>query len=698
MRDLWQEMRELGPLGTAFRLGWELKVRTGIASRLGSAPLAVDPNRSRPQYPALDWTLRLRFPDPASVASAMSERVSTAATQKLLGEARQAVRGRIVAFGKWIGDYGEPIDWHLNPTNGRRWNPGVHWTRALDAEEEVGDVKLTWEIGRFPHAYAMARAAAYHPDAAEEMAAALFAQLRSFTAENPFGRGIHWSSGQEIAFRLMAWVFAFDVLLSRCEGSAAASAILGDALRAGATHIERHVDYARRAIYNNHVLAEAVALLMVGTLLPDSPPADGWRRRGWELLSEAADRQFLEDGAYIQESHNYHRVVLQDLLWAWLFARVSGAAPDPSWRTALGRSLDFLLAHQNPLDGRLPNYGANDGSLPSPLSTCDFSDFRPTLQAVSLAARGERIFEPGPWDEEAAWLLGPQALDAPLRPLHRRSVSFPVSGYHMFRGAAAETFAAFRCGSLRDRFSQIDMLQLDLWWRGQNVLVDGGSYLYNGPAVWHAHFLGTASHNTVVVDSRDQMLHRRRFKVLYWTRALLGRFEDSGHWAVAWGEHYGYRRHPGGCRHRRSVLFVKDDLWVVLDQVFGTGTHHARLHWLAGEFPFEPDEAGGRLDVSTPEGQFGVAIHDVAAHAIPVSVVAGQEDPPRGWLSRYYGQKVAVASMAAEVTGGCPLVLISVLGAGRPRLELSDGTYMARAGRSAVAFRINDGLFEDIST
>ena len=49
----------------------------------------------------------------------------------------------------------------------------------------------------------------------------------------------------------------------------------------------------------------------------------------------------------------------------------------------------------------------------------------------------------------------------------------------------------------------MDMLHLDVWWRGCNVLVDGGSYLYNGPGVWHNHFQSANSHNTVVVDSRD---------------------------------------------------------------------------------------------------------------------------------------------------------------------------------------------------
>jgi asparagine synthase (glutamine-hydrolysing) len=277
-------------------------------------------------------------------------------------------------------------------------------------------------------------------------------------------------------------------------------------------------------------------------------------------------------------------------------------------------------------------------------------------------------------------------------------VSFAFTGYHVLRGNAPESFATFRCGSLRDRFSQIDMLQVDLWWRGQNVLVDGGSYLYNGPAEWNRHFLGTASHNTVLVDGRDQMLHRRRFKMLYWTHALQLMFEDKGPWALASGEHYGYRRHPGGCRHRRSVLLVKDDLWVVVDQIEGTGSHRARLHWLAGEYPFEADERGGRMDLSTPKGRFGIAIYDGATNPLPVTVVAGQEEPARGWLSRYYGKKVPVASLATEVTGACPLTFVSVLGADRPTLEVDGSSCKARAGENAVTFRINDGLFQDIST
>ena len=697
LRNLIQEVRELGVRGAVFRVGWEAKLRSGLAERLASPPPTTSSLPRHPSNQPGNWPETLFFSSPEPVARAMAERLTDSQRDRLLSEAREAAAGRIICFGRWKGDFGNPVDWQRNPLTGGRWDASVHWAEAPLNERRVGDVKLTWEAARFPHGYQLARAAAHHPEAADELAEALAKQIESFITANPWGRGIHWSSGQEKGFRLMAWLFAFDVLLSRSAQASRMAAVLGDAILASAAHIEQHLGYARHAVYNNHLLSEALALLLGGALFPSSEPGLRWRRLGWRILKEEAERQFYPDGAYIQQSHNYHRVALQDLLWACLAARMLGDQPAAEWLEALERSLDFLLAQQNPLDGRLPNYGSNDGAFPSPLTSCDFSDFRPTLQAVSLLTRGERLYPAGPWDEEAAWLLGPRALDAPLRAATRSSVSFAKTGYHVLRGRDQGNFSTFRCGSLRDRFSQIDMLHMGVWWRGMNVLVDGGSYLYNGPAAWHEHFFRTASHNTLTVDNRDQMLHHRRFKVLYWTEAKLLAFQDQGTWALAAGEHYGYRRHPGRCVHRRSVLFVKDELWVVADTVLGDGSHTVRLHWLGGDFPFTANPERGSLALATPGGDFGVTVWSAAGDPALATVVAGQEAPPRGWLSRYYGEKVAVPSLAVDVGGNCPVTLVSVLGAGQPRLRLVDGQLVAQTADTQVAFRLQDGLFDFIS-
>jgi Heparinase II/III-like protein/Heparinase II/III N-terminus len=688
LRDAVQEVAELGARGTLFRVGWELRGRAGLGSRGKREPAG----HSRPEQ----WTYRLQLEDPIALGRALRPRVSSGALARLRTAADDAVQGRILCFGRWTADFGDPIDWHRSPTNGGRWDSTARWFNAL-ANERAGDVKCCWEAARFPHAYHMARAATFFPESAERYAQALSEQLVQFVAANPVGRGIHWASGQEIGLRLLAWLFALDVLLLRTRSGRWAERDIADSLVAGARHIEEHLDYARIAIYNNHLLSEALALFAVGVLLPDAADAERWRRLGRRVLDEQAERQFYADGGYIQQSHNYHRVAMQDYLWACSFARSMGDRPSDVWLRALERSLDLLVAHQNPDDGRLPNYGSNDGALPSPLSTCDFSDMRPLLQTVSVLVRGERLYEPGPWDEETAWFLGVRALDAPQRNPARRSVSFAATGYHVLRGRDERNFSTFRCGTLRDRFSQIDMLHLDVWWRGQNVLVDPGSFLYNASPEWHRHFMRTASHNTVKVDGHDQMLHFRQFKVLYWTRAAHLEFEDRVDWAMCAGEHYGYRRHPGGCVHRRAVLFVKDDLWIVADHLTGTGTHTARLHWLGGEFSHSYSADSCRLEMETPEGPFYVQVFDGQGQPAAGDVVAGASDPPRGWVSRYYGEKAPVPSLAVETTRPFPLMFVSVLAAGRPQVTVIGDQWFVEAGGRRVAFRIVQGLFTAVS-
>jgi asparagine synthase (glutamine-hydrolysing) len=544
----------------------------------------------------------------------------------------------------------------------------------------------------------MARTAALLPGMREAMARVLAGQIESFVKDNPYGCGIHWVSGQEIAIRVFAWLFGISVL----GGESAIDSVVplaADCMHEAGCHIQHYINYARRSVYNNHLIAEGLGLLTLGCVLPNAPEADSWRREGEALLDECAVRQFKSDGAYIQNSHNYHRAALLLYLWGTALMRHIGRPLPSSWRLAMELSVDFLHAHQNPQDGRLPNYGANDGALPFVLSTCDFSDFRPVLQAVSVAARGERLYPPGPWDEVAAWISTPAAVEsAPLRPIERVSVSFPGSGYHVLRGKDPSTFAAFRCGDITERFSQIDMLALDVWWRGQNVIADAGSYLYNGPARWHDHFSRTSGHSTVQVDGIDQMLHHRRFKVLYWTKARLLRFEDEPSWCLAEGEHHGFERSLPGCVHRRAVLLLKDrECVVVVDTVQGAGEHEVKLQWLAGTAEYAFDPSNCLLRLNTPVGPFFVKVVDGQARPAGADVACGRQSPPRGWLSRYYGEKLAVPSLHAGGRLHLPATLVTVLSPAKPLISTRDGSWLVHVGGQPFAFTLRDGRFDSIA-
>jgi len=194
LRDLSQEVVELGPRGALFRASWELRTRARAAA---GRPLGSCSQVEETEDSAADpWTTRLPLADPVSVAGALRDCVGPEAISRLQTAADGALAGRILCFDGWYADYGRPIDWSLNPVSGERWPSRVVASRVLRDQKRAGDVKLTWEIGRFPHAYYLARAAAFGPGRAPEYATGLTTQIVDFALRNPEGYGVHWASGQ----------------------------------------------------------------------------------------------------------------------------------------------------------------------------------------------------------------------------------------------------------------------------------------------------------------------------------------------------------------------------------------------------------------------------------------------------------------------------------------------------------------------
>src|SRR5262249_17121728 len=161
---------------------WELKRRSGWIERVEQAPPPLSETAARQAAEAFRRALPL---DAQSVVDAVRDRIPVENLTELVESAEDATKGRIRCFSRWQANLGQPIDWQLNPQNGRRWNAGLHWSQALKEEPRVGDVKLTWEVARFPQAFWMARAAAFLPQLRERMTEALTAQVSGFLARNP---------------------------------------------------------------------------------------------------------------------------------------------------------------------------------------------------------------------------------------------------------------------------------------------------------------------------------------------------------------------------------------------------------------------------------------------------------------------------------------------------------------------------------
>jgi asparagine synthase (glutamine-hydrolysing) len=263
---------------------------------------------------------------------------------------------------------------------------------------------------------------------------------------------------------------------------------------------------------------------------------------------------------------------------------------------------------------------------------------------MTYLASGRPRFVPGPWDEDLLWLFGTSALAAKPCTETRTDYAAPIGGYYTLRSPTSLVFT--RCASFRHRPGQADILHVDLWWRGQNVAIDAGTYSYNAAAPWDNPLAGTAFHNTVTVDSLDQMERVGKFLWLPWLRGRVRSHQHSPHgWFTYWeGAHDGYRRCRPPVRYRRGILRLGAHHWLVLDALHSHGTHSYRLHWLFPDVPYVWQETSGCLSLHLSGGLYHVQAAALAEHGI-YTLVRADPCSPRGWRAPYYSYREPALSL-----------------------------------------------------
>lgn len=582
------------------------------------------------------------------------------ACQALLGEADHIRQGHWRYFFAQWGDLGIPPDWHLNPFTGQRTAPTAHWSRIPVFSQATGDIKFIWEPGRFTAAYTLARAYWLTGDA--DYAEAFWRVIESWRGANPPNHGAHWKCGQEISLRLMGWCFALYAFADAPATTPARLAMLVGMIATQADRVAEDHVYARLQ-GNNHAISEGVGLWTVGLLFPELKLADKWRDAGRNTLEAEARRQIYDDGAYVQHSMNYHRLMLHDYLWAIRLGEVTGSQLSPALCKRVRRAGSLLYELQDEASGRVPNYGSNDGALILPLNNCDYQDFRPVSGSVHHLFNKTRLYASGPWDEDLLWLFGPEALKTERESVGRTCLAASEGGYYTLRGT--ESWGMIRCATFQDRPSQADMLHLDIWRDGINVACDPGTYRYYSAPPWNNGLVCSRVHNTVSVDGADQMERGPRFLWLDWIQSRLFHHLASEHGGLVYfeGVHNGYSRLRESVTHRRAVLKTREDLWIVVDDLLGEGKHDLRLHWLLADLPFVEDAERRQVSLCMGEGDYVLRVFS----AIPVQangefeLIRGtEESAPRGWKSSYYGVRHPALSVAFCTVAQLPSRFVSV--------------------------------------
>ncbi len=584
-----------------------------------------------------------------------------------MSQVEALAKGRFTYFSGSVAELGLTPDWHRNPFTGQRLPADRHWT--LVDEYTQGDIKVIWEPSRFGFAFVLARQ--YARDGDDRWPELFWRLVECWRTDNPPEYGPNWRCGQETTFRVMAWCFGLYAFLSSPTSTPERVANLAQMIAVSGDRIAGNLAYALSQ-RNNHSLSEPAGLWTIGVLFPEFAKSAHWRRLGREALEHQVADLFYDDGAFSQHSFNYQRLALHVLTWAVRLADLRGEPFSPGLKDRLGRAARLLLDVQDERSGSLPRYGHDDGALILPLSGCDYDDFRPVVQAAYTMATGSRCYDGGPWDEESMWLGGVEALGVPVVVAAPQERHNGEGGYHTLR--APSGFLFVRCPPrFRHRPGQADVLHADLWWRGQNVALDPGTFSYNAPPPWADIPLGsTTYHNTVTVDDQDQMDRAGRFLWLPWLHGrTTGSWQSSvGHLSCWEGEHDGYRRLSAPVAYRRAVVRLGDEHWLVLDELASAAVHSYRLHWLLQDGPYAWEAPGAGLRLETPAGPYRARVL-AAPTGGETTLIRADDRSPRGWQATRYQVKAPALSLALTVQADA-VRFLSLFGPDAAALALVD--------------------------
>ncbi len=430
--------------------------------------------------------------------------------------ADDAAEGKIRGFSSIELNYGNPINWHLNPMTNVEVDKNIKWYKIPDFDHARGDIKAVWEVSRFTHFFYFARAYMITKDA--KYYKAFSTQISDWIKQNSYSYGPNYKCGQEATLRMINALIAYSVFKDYGLVTKEDEVNLKKLVEGSYKKVISNFFYAHKCIKNNHTLSEITGLIIGAWCSKDETALI----RAYQLMDKEIQNQFMNDGGYIQYSFNYQRFALQIMEFVIKISKITGIKLSDHSKVLIGKSVLQMYQLQDEA-GDVPNYGSNDGALIFPVTTSSFRDFRPVLNTVHAVLKGKRLYDQGKYDEEMLWFSDIDIRNIPHASIQRQSVGYSDSGFYSLRHNDGNLMIVLQ--EFMTRPAQMDQMHIDLWHKGVNVLCDSGTYSY-------ATNLGkqlalTAAHNTVKIGDKEQMKKNGPFLIYDWSSATEVKFNEK---------------------------------------------------------------------------------------------------------------------------------------------------------------------------
>ena len=360
---------------------------------------------------------------------------------------------------------------------------------------------------------------------------------------------------------------------------------------------------------SNKTISEGRSLVALACSFPEFRAAETWFDDASRRLMDDMNIQVMPDGASYELTPGYQISIASWFLDAYQVAGKFGRTLDPELESGIRRMYDWCVSINRP-----------DFTFPS------ISD------AGSLDGRfGDALAHPGAiLDQESATWIGREGKEG--RPPDYASIAHRDSGYFVMRSGwdRDARYLLFEGGPYGRFHQHEDMLSFDLYAHGLPFIVDPGIASYY-PNAWTSFYRTTEAHNTVLVDGRGQ--NRRVRTIDEWVASArdrtVWRSDDRADVAVATYD-AGYAGLDADVAHRRVVMFVKPDYFLIFDELTGEGrrTYEALFHFMPYRVLIDPDTKAARTGRMDPPN-----LEIVPLTGMTPQLVCGRNDPVQGWLA-----------------------------------------------------------------
>jgi len=486
-------------------------------------------------------------------------------------------------------DMGPDLDWSLLPF-------------ATDDPDRTRE--WTWcGLNRMHQWVVLMRA--YEVTADEQYAREVIEQMLDWTADCPVPEGDSGNQSQtwrtiEAGIRMVeSWPSAFFTLLHSPHFTPEACCTMLKSMIEHARHLTRW------RTGGNWLALECSGMAAVGTAFPELRESREWRETAVATLGAQLAQQVYPDGAQFELSTGYQHVAMASFLEVLRLARRSGVEPPAGYRERLASMYVCDLYMAEP-DGRLPDL--NDGSR------------RSVKESLAVGAR-----EVAPDHPTLRWAATDGREGAAPADTSRL---FPYAGWMAMRsgwGGPEERYGLLEAGPYGYGHQHEDKLNLIVYGYGREHVSDAGYYDYDA-SEWRRYVLSTRGHNTLRIDGHDQA--RAGLRETYVTQDPLRDIE----WATGPGLDYGAGMYADGygpdrsiaVTHRRQVVFVKPDYFVVVDTVGGAGTHEIESLF---HLNHEEAETEGTVARSVDPDTSNVVVAAAPVGGLDLRVIKGQLTP-----------------------------------------------------------------------